>query len=532
MKIAVITDSSLLEKWQIESLEKISINYKIFLILDCINTKNKRNYIKNLLYYAFNFFIVRNSFRKKILISKINFLNKIPIHKFNSLYNQNWQKFPQKTINLINDNEITLIIKFGMGLLNIDNLKENIDIISYHHGDPEFYRGKAPCFFEILLKSNYQGIVIQKINNKIDKGQIIAQEKIKLYNYSYKKSLKNCYYCSPQLLEKALNNISRKHIINKTFSNYINKLPTNLEFINFIFYLSINKLKRIIYFLFYYKKWQISIGFYDNINNIKLNTKPLNLKEKNYLFFADPFFVNKNQILIEGFNYLKGAGEILHYDLKEKKVVYKIKEKFHLSYPFCFIINNNTYIFPESSNRPIPFYYNLNKSLKKYPLKGLSDFRIIDPTLFNYNSKIYLFCNLKDKPSENLYLFFSNSIDSQFIPHKLNPVVTDITSSRMAGNLIYENNKIYRLGQNNSKDYGDGISIKIITNLNDNDYSEIDYKSINIAKNKGPHTFNTIDNQCVFDHYEVTFNLFSFMYRFIQLISQYLNIIFNGKKNR
>ena len=39
------------------------------------------------------------------------------------------------------------------------------------------FRGKSPCFYEICDNFNYQGIIIQKINNQIDKGTVIAEAK-------------------------------------------------------------------------------------------------------------------------------------------------------------------------------------------------------------------------------------------------------------------------------------------------------------------------------------------------------------------
>ena len=77
MKIALILDNNQIEKWQLESLYKCGDEIKIDLILNCQNTKNKRSIFVNFLYYFFNFFLVRNRFRQKFNITKIDFFTKI-----------------------------------------------------------------------------------------------------------------------------------------------------------------------------------------------------------------------------------------------------------------------------------------------------------------------------------------------------------------------------------------------------------------------------------------------------------------------
>ena len=182
-----------------------------------------------------------------------------------------------------------------------------------------FIERKAPCFYEICDNFNYQGIIIQKINNQIDKGTVIA-EKSKLFNYSYKKSLDQCYSNSILLLNKALENLVNNQSIKKKYTSKIYKLPNNYTFLKFIFGIFINKIRRLIFLIFFYRKWKISICEYKNLHNINFKFNELKLRDNNYLFFADPFFLNQNEILLEGFNYKKGRGEILRYHLKSKQI--------------------------------------------------------------------------------------------------------------------------------------------------------------------------------------------------------------------
>ena len=57
MKIAVILDKKEIEKWQLDSLISLNSQIKIELILNCNNSKNKRNYFKiSLLCFQLSFF--------------------------------------------------------------------------------------------------------------------------------------------------------------------------------------------------------------------------------------------------------------------------------------------------------------------------------------------------------------------------------------------------------------------------------------------------------------------------------------------
>jgi len=530
MNIAILIDNNEIEKWQLNSILNIDSNIKIKNIYICKNSKFRRNIISNFLYYFYNYFFINNKFRNKINIKRIKEFEQIPKTSFFSLYKKNWQIIPRDICESFINQKINLIIKFGLNLLHIDDNLKDISVLSFHHGDPDLYRGKAPCFYEILNKSSYQGVIVQKLNNNLDKGEVLAEAKLKLYNYSYKQSLINCYRSSIPLLSKAIENYKSNTFIKKKFNSKVNKLPSNIKFIQFLWLLLFNKLKRIIYLLFFIRSWKISISRYNGIKDFDLITKSLQIKSFNHIFFADPFFLNKKNIILEGFNYFKGRGEILKFNLENNKITNFLCSKFHLSYPFIFKNNNESFLIPEISNSKKPTYFKLSnidnsKKLLSDPKKffGLEKYKIIDPTLLKYNNEIYMFCNLKGEPIENLYIFISDKIDGFFKPHKLNPIIININSSRMAGDFIQEKGNIYRLGQNNSDEYGNGITINKICTLDRNQYKETFFGKIELQNKFGPHTFNVFDNKCVFDHYYITFNFFAFFHRFLQFINRYIN---------
>jgi hypothetical protein len=533
MNIAVLTDDFTIEKWQLEALKNIQDIAETVLLINCTNTKYKRYYLINFLYYLWNYFFVRNKFRKKTNIYKSKLFNKIQIVNFKSVIDGNWQSIPTDILQLLKDKKINIIVKFGLNLLKVNENYNQIKIISYHHGDPEFYRGKAPCFYEILQDFSHLGIIVQNITNEIDKGEILYEIKAKLYKSSYKKSLENCYKNSIPLLRKSILNLNANKKLKKNYNSKLNKLPSNFIFIKFMVKLFYNKLSRIIYLLFFYKKWKLAISNYKNINRLSFEYSELKFKSWKHLFFADPFFINKNEIIFEGFNFIRGVGEIIYYNMLNNNFKNISNSKTHLSYPSFFSVNKSKIILPEMAEDSQQHYYiydEISNTIKnKKKIKGFENYKILDPTMLQYNDTFFIFCNLKNQPMENLYIFWSNDINNIFKPHKLNPVVTDIFSSRMAGNLIVENNILYRLGQNNSEGYGDGITINQIDVLSPTLYVESYFNKIKFEKTYGPHTFNIYQNLCISDSYEIKFNLLSFVFRFIQFSLKLIRkIIYNG----
>ena len=92
----------------------------------------------------------------------------------------------------------------------------------------------------------------------------------------------------------------------------------------------------------------------------------------------------------------------------------------------------------------------------------------------------------------------------------------------MGGNFIIEQGRTYRIGQNNSNEYGDGIVFNEIILLDKNNYIEKEVKIFNFNSKYGPHTYNVYNNKCVYDYYEIVFSFYSFIYRLNAFIRKVL----------
>jgi len=529
---AIIIDNYKISHWAFQSLLGIKDLVSIRVILNCNNTKIKRNIFKNTLYYIINYFSIRNLMSKKNIIKSEELSSSaINIIDFNSEYDGFWQIIPKNIFDDLAKENIDLVIKFGMNLLKIPELMSiKHGVISFHHGNPAKYRGRPAGFYELYSDEKNIGVIVQRITNKIDSGDVIAYLESKIYNYSYKKTLFEAYENSIYLLKIAVKNIINEKNIEHDSSGKNYRLPNNLIALKFCFKLIKNKLYRIIYGLFYEKMWSVAIEpnikLFDffKINDIK-NEKIIPINKKKYTFYADPFWLNKNTILVEALSKKSLKGEIIKiYDFNLKNIATRtiLKCDKHYSYPCVFSQNGNNYILPEMSdvNDQRIFIFE-NDDINSLKVKGLNNIRIIDPTYFFINRTHYIFGSLTDCPWGRLYIWYSKeSFLGEYIPHPNNPVKISPNGSRMAGSIIKLDGKVYRLGQDNSDHYGNGVYLFEILELNENCFIEKEILYKRWGNRKGPHTINLNlnSNQIVYDFYLNKFNLFAGIKRVISRI--------------
>jgi hypothetical protein len=119
--------------------------------------------------------------------------------------------------------------------------------------------------------------------------------------------------------------------------------------------------------------------------------------------------------------------------------------------------------------------------------------------VFRHSSKWWLFTSLEIKPNSinrNLSAFYSDSFpSSNWKPHPLNPLCSNISNSRMAGAVFLnmETNCLNRPAQNCRKDYGKETNINEIIELNASIYKEKIIKTFVPEQNLHAvctHTFN------------------------------------------
>jgi hypothetical protein len=516
LRAALIMDGTEVMQWQKDALDAVGDLVEIKLVLSCINTRTKKNLAKNFLYYVLNVLALKNRLNRKVQLDQKG----VTLIEFESIYEGSWQKIPSFVSKEIADSNIDVVIKFGMSLLRIDEALSKSKILSFHHGDPAYFRGRPAGFYELLTRANSVGIIVQELSNKLDAGKVWAICHSKISHHSYKKTAINFYTNSRFLLRKALLNLSRNNPVEITPNGKNYKLPGNLLVVKFFAVIFARKLNRLIYGAFYEKEWNVGtagmIKIQDRLSFNLFDIKSANVSAS-YSFYADPFFsADGSKIRLEALNLKYGLGEIVELDAENLSLLNVLLRGYHYSYPFSFLSCNKEFLIPEVASHsspyilPAPFQDN-----DKLPLRGLENFRIVDSTILEEEGRIYLFCGMNSSASDCLYLFSAEGYDKEFEPHPLNPIVIDPSRARMGGRVIRHNGCLYRFGQNNSYGYGDGISICEITKLSSYEYEEKIVGSLCFNDASGPHTVDVFEDKLVLDFYVDKFSLFAWYRRIV-----------------
>ncbi len=512
MRAALIVDNLHLDKWQLDALNASTSSIEIVLILNCQNTKTKKNYLKNFLYYILNIFTLKNHFTKR---ESFNFPDATVI-SFDSIYKGAWQSLTEKIYQELENPSIDVVIKFGMSLLSLDETKKLPPILSYHHGDPSKYRGRPAGFYEILNNEKTIGIIIQSICNRLDAGEIYAFAESKIVNFSYKKTALNFYSNSVPLLGEAIRNLSKKNKLDIKVDGKNYRLPSNTKVFIFLLVLLLNAFKKVIYGLFFEKKWKVAtikntlnLIEEEKLSSLEFNEVPIDDK---FNFYADCFFSEDGKkIRVEALDKRSGLGDILELETTNHANQKVLMSGKHFSYPCSFLYKDKEYLLPEVASHSAQYFCEPNKIHEKFYIKGIEKKRIVDATLHQQNGKWFLFFGDSQNAHTILNLWISDSPFDVFEPHPKNPIVINPSVARMGGKLLSHRGRILRFGQNNSGDYGESLAIIEITNLSDENYHEVKLGSLTIDNYNGPHSisFKPDMTEVLIDYYSNKFSFFA-----------------------
>jgi len=523
-RIGVIVDNRCVAPWQAEALRTIAGKYDL-LLYNCTNTRPARRRAKHALYYVLNLFTIRNR-----LTRSVTFPNDVPIVRetsFESGYEGTWQTLPKQLIERFAEDEIAALVKFGMGLLRIPNGAEFPPILSYHHGDPRHYRGRPAGFYEIAERADRLGQVVQLLTNDLDSGSIAAFGETRVHRHSYRATLIEAYRISPLLLHRAIKNALAGQAT-PVAKGPVYRLPANKTVAAFCAKLLWNYAKRLHYGALVEKRWQVAhaeIATHEPTRIVSDFPRPehwtIEPIPAGYHFIADPFFHPAgNGILVEGLSKSSGLGEILHLDSGEPRRL--TPSTTHWSYPATISLGNEHFVVPEiAESSPVRLFRLTSNALEPVPnfvVEGEPS--LIDPTLFEHQGRFYLFGNRLNEAPSVLRLWTSTALRAPFVEHPASPVRISPAGSRMAGRIaVAPDGSLWRLGQDSTRDYGDGVLLFEIEQLSAEEYEEVERGRLRFMHVRGPHTVNFDESRALFDFYRNRTSPFAGLRRFVRLMA-------------
>lgn len=508
--ILLLDETEIVRDWQRAALsEALTEGLEIVQVIKCTNTPPRHLTRRNLAYYAF-VWAARRGVSAVALSSVADLIgDATPRLRFQALSEGSWQRIPPSIVRSLTDADV--IIKFGMNLLRgAEELDVQFGVLSYHHGDPSAYRGRPAGFYELLHGEHTQGVVVQRLSDKLDGGGVLSTGYSQVVSHSYGQTLQGAYLAGVPLLAQALRALeaSSPYASPTTLGrNY--RLPSTGTVLRQTIHIGRQKVRRAAYGLFREKLWKV--GFVKTTitpeSHVILATsalEPVPLPQ-GFAFAADPFATDANaDFYCELLNARTGLGEIARW----RKGAWQfdiIDSRGHMSYPQVLQDGENNYLFPEISTHSSPRLFQLAKGGTAKdtgnPLSGLEGLRLVDATLFHKDATWFLFACAPDTSTSRLDLWYSNDILGPYHRHSSSPVCIDPRGARMAGPIVDIQGHLYRFGQDGSERYGASIRTHRIDRLSREFYTESVVGSIKFSDCWGPHTLNVDSTGVLVDYY-------------------------------
>jgi hypothetical protein len=220
-------------------------------------------------------------------------------------------------------------------------------------------------------------------------------------------------------------------------------------------------------------------------------------------FLADPFPLaggaSAATILAEDYDYATRTGRLVttRWDASgEVPSSWKpaIQLRHHASYPYVVRTPEGTFCVPECLRSGEVAAWRLHDDGSWTKAATLiTGRRLVDPTVIRHDDKWWIFATDEDRGSDaNLYAWYAPSFFGPWRQHELNPLKTDVRSTRPAGPWFSLGGRLVRPAQDCSRTYGGQIVLNEVLRLDESSFEERAIATVRIAGGSlypsGPHT--------------------------------------------
>jgi hypothetical protein len=515
LKVAVIADGAAVPRFGLEALDALT-GCESVTVFACTNTRFTRRAVKHGGYYLLTLLVARNPWTRSVpLRSGRKRIDRVV--EFESGWEGAWQTLPDSVLDELREGGFDVVLKFGMGLLRIPPPERlPVPVLSWHHGDPDLYRGRPAGYWEMVHGHPVMGQIVQVLENRLDAGKVVAFAETRVIPYSFRKTLAESYRHSALLIDEAVRNAVARTYLAKPCGGRNYRLPSNAGVAAFLLRTAWQAVRRATYGATQEKKWKVSVADAGPEALAELaqggefppsgqwRTIPVGGR---YAYYADPFFSRQPPgILVEALERKSGLGELV---LVEGDCHRRISEgRNHYSYPSTVMARGEELILPEIAQwSPTRLYRLDGERLREVaPLRVVGDPHIADPTLVEHEGRFYLFGSPVSQGTNILNLWTAAGLADRFELHPASPLRISPQGARMAGALLRLEGRLIRFGQSFERFYGDGILAFEVEALTPDTYRERMIGRIRFRDRIGPHTLNAQDGELVFDWYRHEFD--------------------------
>ena len=496
-------------RWQAEALGQLGDDAE-FVVLNCTNTSFRRQPLRHALYYVLNILSLRTRITQLVpLPAGLNISGR---YDFAAEQDGAWQRLPGEALDRLQNWGAQVALKFGMGLLRVPPELE-CKILSYHHGDPRQFRGRPAGFYELLENVPVVGQIVQIISNRLDGGAVVAFAETRAMRHSYRATMAESYSVSPLLLRGAIRNCLLGNTLPIAACGKNHRLPSNWKVLRFSAMVVWQKLIRLVTAALFHKIWQVATA---EEPTEKLDQLLDTIKQPSqweiietparYRFLADPFPDPHRGVLAEALRRSDGQGEIVRIAGSDVQVL--CRGPGHFSFPAIVQSASDWFVLPEVSEWSAPKIYRLEDDRAELvtELNIVRGPRLVDAVIYLRSDGAYLFGSLPAETPCVLRLWTAPDLSCQFTEHPMSPIKISPIGGRMGGAILELTDGLFRVGQDCSGKYGDGLALFRIRELSHSSYHEEQVALTSFTKVRGPHTLNRSDGRLFFDFYRERFS--------------------------
>ncbi len=388
-----------------------------------------------------------------------------------------------------------ILIRLGFRILRGKILSlPRYGVWSFHHGDNRVNRGGPTGFWEAMGDWAETGSILQILGEDLDNGQVLYRSISCTVDHDLLLGRNRLYWKTLSFIPRQLRELQQlgpegffaqvKHA-NRHPDYYSNGLfvePTNLELGLLLLGRIGRKFVNLINNALYENQWSLIYCF--GIEKSTALWRYKQLVPPRDKFWADPHVVHDNGRYFVFFEeFANGKGHVSCAELTpngfaaEPEIV--LITDYHLSNPLVFEEAGTYYMLPETKdNGTIELY-----RCEEFPHRWVHDTDLmtdviaVDPTLHKQDDRWWLFVNIAENDgaasNDELFLFSANDFRAtDWVPHPMNPIVSDASRARPAGRLFQSGDHLYRPSQIGVPHYGYGLSLNWVRKLTEDDYFE------------------------------------------------------------
>lgn len=519
-RVGILIDGEHIQSWQAECIKQIKQSGLTEISVLIINQSSKPSGgTSPFLYRAYRkldrmlFKTKQDAFEPISIFSILNTdIRQLLVYPIQGKYTDS---FPDSSLKELKGLNLDILIRFGFRILKGEVLSiPKLGVWSYHHGDPIYYRGGPPAFWEVVNNQVLTSAVLLRITEKLDEGNVLYQTFTQTDPLSVQRNANKIFWASATFVSRVIKEIDLIGV--SEWSKKLNSTepksqaplwrpPDSLAMLKAGKDLLGKTLKRKIQEQANQPHW--NIAFVESILDQSLNQLSPNETElfehpnPTDYYLADPFIFQHqgmDYLFAEEFNKRSGKGRIV-YLIKEgtQFQVFPVLEKScHLSYPFIFEHQEEIYMIPEAAESgKITLYKALDFPLNWESHGIFFNQEAYDPTLVKKDGLFWLFVNQKAHPTcspfDELHLYWTENLENpNWTSHPQNPIISDVRMARPAGRVFQEDSVWYRPAQDSGLRYGHQVQIQKVTSWSKEEYQEITVQTLTPKDALGVHTFN------------------------------------------